>query len=157
MYFSGPSSNEPERRFHHLTSHFIVRLATVTVIVCTVVDLLVLLYFSVQFHSSVPPGSGHMELRSSYINLDVLYSKGNINSSQHGPIVNHPLSVVQVSLTEPRKVLPTYHAGFSMQKFGPIPLVERRLLVTPQVSFNWLIRTSQLTSVTMEDFDCHTI
>ncbi|KAF8549285.1 hypothetical protein OG21DRAFT_612143 [Imleria badia] len=102
--------------------------------VCTVVDLLVLLCFSVQFRPFVPPDAVHAELHSSYINLDVLYSKGTINSSHHAPIVNHAFSFVQVSLTDPDKVLPTYHTAFSEQQFGPVPLVERRLLVTPQIS-----------------------
>ena len=107
-----------------------------TVIVCTIVDLAVLLCFSVRFRPPVPADAVHTELRSSYINLDVLYSKGIVNSSHHAPIVNHAFSFAQVSLTDPDKVLPTYHTGFFERRFGPVPLVERRLLVTPQASFH---------------------
>jgi len=131
VYIPQADSNE---RWLRLNSR-ITQLVTVTVVICTIVDLLVLLFFTVR---SLPPGvlSGvkPTEFRSSYINLDILYSKGNISSSQHGPIVNHALSFVQVSLTEPEKIIPTYHTGSSMEKFGFVPFIERRLLVTPEIS-----------------------
>jgi hypothetical protein len=98
------------------------------------VDLLVLLYLSIRLLPSVPPDAVHTELRTSYINLDVLYSKGIVNSSYHAPIVNHAFSFVQVSLKDPKKVLPTYHTRFFERRFGPVPLLESRFLVTPGIS-----------------------
>ena len=99
-------------------------------------DLLVLLYLSIRLLPSVPPDAVHTELRTSYINLDVLYSKGIVNSSYHAPIVNHAFSFVQVSLKDPKKVLPTYHTRFFERRFGPVPLLESRFLVTPEVCFH---------------------
>ncbi|KAJ7914874.1 hypothetical protein B0H13DRAFT_2001459 [Mycena leptocephala] len=114
----------------------LVRIATIIIVLCTVIDMLLLLYLGIQHHSA-NRRAGHeeedLEIRSPYVNLAELYSQTSLKSSKHDPIINHARAFVQISSTEPHKVFPPYGLMRPIAD-GMVPEYQRRLLVTPTIS-----------------------
>ncbi|KAJ6577327.1 hypothetical protein B0H19DRAFT_932476 [Mycena capillaripes] len=111
----------------------LVRIATIIIVLCTVVDMLLLLYLGVRHVANQRPGHDEqedLEIRSPYVNLAELYSQTGMKSSKHSPIVNHARFFSQVSSTEPHKVFPPYGLMRPIAD-GMVPEYQRRLLVTP--------------------------
>lgn len=125
---SAASNNRLER---------LVRIAVIIIALCTIVDVLLVLSLGIQYYKSraISPDDDweNLELRSSYVNLDQLYSQSNFKSSKHAPIINHARAFVQISSTEPDKVFPPYRNLIQLDD-GFVPPNERRLLMTPQTS-----------------------
>ncbi|KAK7032901.1 hypothetical protein R3P38DRAFT_2919606 [Favolaschia claudopus] len=115
----------------------LVRLATLIILLCTVIDLLLIVYLGVQQHSvrNKVPGAedDDLEIRSPYVNLAELYAQTPLKSSKHDPIVNHARAFVQISATEPHKVFPPYGLMRPIAD-GMVPEYQRHLLVTPTMS-----------------------
>jgi len=119
-------------KFYHL-----MRWAIFVIVVCTVIDTLLLLHLGVQqtrTKLSWSDTTDTMEFRSPYVNLDFLYRNTSLRSSQHGPIVNHAHSIGLVSATEPQKVFRQNDTGWINPNYGFIPLENRRILVTSEIS-----------------------
>jgi len=113
----------------------LIRIATIIIVLCTVIDMLLLLYLGVRHFANQRPGHDEqedleMEIRSPYVNLAELYSQTSMKSSKHDPIVNHARQFIQISSTEPHKVFPPYGLMRPIAD-GMVPEYQRRLLVTP--------------------------
>ncbi|KAJ7844411.1 hypothetical protein B0H14DRAFT_997040 [Mycena olivaceomarginata] len=115
----------------------LVRVATTIIVLCTVIDMLLLLYLGVHQHSANKTAGSEdhddLEIRSPYVNLASLYSQTSLQSSKHDPIVNHARAFVQISSTEPHKVFPPYGL-MRPTGDGMVPEYQRHLLVTPTIS-----------------------
>ncbi|KAJ7746598.1 hypothetical protein B0H16DRAFT_1726322 [Mycena metata] len=114
----------------------LVRIATIVIALCTVIDMLLILYLGVQQHSAKQKAAhaeDELEIRSPYVNLAELYSQTPLKSSKHNPIVNHARAFVQISSTEPNKVFPPYGLMRPIAD-GMVPEYQRHLLVTPTIS-----------------------
>ncbi|KAH7918120.1 hypothetical protein BV22DRAFT_1025126 [Leucogyrophana mollusca] len=124
--------NSPSQSF---SAHFVTRWAIIVIAMCTVLDLVLVLCVGIQYARSTiwSKPDEPLQIRSSYVNLDVLYANTNISASRHGPIMSHARAFAQVSSAEPDRVYPSY-SGREIRKEGILPLYERRLLVTPEIS-----------------------
>ncbi|KAJ7510320.1 hypothetical protein B0H11DRAFT_2216129 [Mycena galericulata] len=117
----------------------LVRVATIIIVCCTVIDMLLLLYLQVriQHHSAEQMAAEaeptDLEIRSPYVNLAELYSQTPLQSSKHDPIVNHARAFVQISSTEPNRIFPPYGLMRPVAD-GMVPEYQRHLLVTPTIS-----------------------
>jgi hypothetical protein len=80
----------------------------VVISVCSVIDVLVLVYFvsqpAFQYHISVDD----MPVRSTYINLENLYLKKHHNTTKIEPIVNLPKVLQVVDSSQPSQVFPQW-------------------------------------------------
>lgn len=142
IVFAATNSSDASNRLERL-----VRIAVIIIALCTVVDVLLVLSLGIRYYSTSHTASSddywdNLEMRSSYVNLDQLYSKPTMKSSKHGPIINHARAFVQISSTEPDRVFPPYRKLIQLDD-GFVPPNERRLLMTPQVSR----RNSRINSV----------
>jgi hypothetical protein len=115
----------------------LVRIATCIIVLCTVIDMLLLLYLGVQQHSAHRPvgrdEQEDLEIRSPYVNLAELYSQTSLKSSKHDPLVNHARAFIQISSTEPHKIFPPYGLMRPIAD-GMVPEYQRHLVVTPTIS-----------------------
>jgi len=116
----------------------LVRMATIIIVICTVIDMFLVLYLGIIQHRSANQRAGYDEqedlvIRSPYVNLAELYSQTGLKSSKHPPIVNHARAFVQISSREPHKVFPPYGLMRPIAD-GMVPEYQRRLLVTPTIS-----------------------
>ncbi|KAJ7220016.1 hypothetical protein GGX14DRAFT_585061 [Mycena pura] len=114
----------------------LVRIATVIIVCCTVIDMILILYLGIQRQTTgtnARPNEDDLEIRSPYVNLAELYSQTPLESSKHDPIVNHARAFVQISSTEPNRIFPPYGLMRPIAD-GMVPEYERRLLATPTIS-----------------------
>ncbi|KAF8207226.1 hypothetical protein K438DRAFT_1815919, partial [Mycena galopus ATCC 62051] len=115
----------------------LVRIATCIIVLCTVIDMLLLLYLGVQQHSAHRPvgrdEQEDLEIQSPYVNLAELYSQTSLKSSKHDPLVNHARAFIQISSTEPHKIFPPYGLMRPIAD-GMVPEYQRHLVVTPTIS-----------------------
>jgi len=113
----------------------LVRIATIVIVSCTVIDMLLILYLQVgiQHNSGAQAEPTDLEIRSPYVNLAELYSQTSQKSSKHDPIVNHARAFVQISSTEPHEIFPPYGLMRPVAD-GMVPEYQRHLLVTPTIS-----------------------
>ena len=123
-------------------SQRLIRWSILFIITCTAIDAMALAYLALlSVQNALSSRSGYcapeeadLELRSSYINFDRLYSEGStLRPAPHAPIVNHVLAVAHVSQARPHAVV-TRNPGGGMTINGYVPLDARRLWVTDDVS-----------------------
>ena len=123
-------------------SQRLIRWSILFIIACTVIDAMALAYLALlSVQNALSSRSGYcaseeadLELRSSYINFDRLYSEGStLRPTPHAPIVNHVLAVAHVSQARPHAVVTRNPRG-GMTINGYVPLDARRLWVTDDVS-----------------------
>ncbi|KAH8980502.1 hypothetical protein EDB86DRAFT_557654 [Lactarius hatsudake] len=90
-------------------SQRLIRWSLLFIVICTVIDAMVLAYISLlSAKNALSPQSNDcaaavpeeepLELRSSYINFDLIYGEGStLRPASHAPIVNHVLALAHVS------------------------------------------------------------
>ncbi|KAA1474023.1 hypothetical protein DENSPDRAFT_860145 [Dentipellis sp. KUC8613] len=111
----------------------IIRLATLIIVTCTIVDTLLVLQLGIRyFKASAPLDVDSLEFRSPYIGFDNLY-RNKSRSTQSGPIFNLGRALWQVSSAEPNKVFPQWPDSW-MSPDGLVPLDDRRVLVNEKTS-----------------------
>lgn len=112
------------------------------IVAFTVIDAVALAYLALisafSFRSgdcaAAAPEDAQPELRSSYVNFDLLYGEGStLRPAPHAPIVNHVLALAHVSRARAHAVV-TRNPGGGMTINGYVPLDARRLWVTDDVS-----------------------
>ncbi|KAH7912744.1 hypothetical protein BJ138DRAFT_1112041 [Hygrophoropsis aurantiaca] len=131
-----PGTPRESKSSDSFTTHFVTRWAIMIIAICTVFDLVLVSCVGVQYVRSTFWSQPHepLEMRSSYVNLDVLYSNPTVNkTSRHGPITSHARAFAQVSSAQPDRVYPSY-VGREIRKEGVLPLYERHLMVTPEIA-----------------------
>lgn len=79
-----------------------------------------------------------LESRRPYIGFDSIYSNRSFLTTTYPPIHNQPRVLAPVYANEPDKVAPVW-ANRHLTADGYVPIAERRLFVTPEVSsFRWM-------------------
>ncbi|KAF7316951.1 hypothetical protein HMN09_00429400 [Mycena chlorophos] len=118
----------------------LVRIATLIIALCTLVDIILVAYLGLHRHFVVSPAAADsvvdaddLEIRSPYINLEQLYAEKPFLKPNLAPLVNHARAFVQIDRTQPDKVFPPYGLMRPLS-VGMIPEFERRLLLTETVS-----------------------
>ncbi|TFY66320.1 hypothetical protein EVG20_g4769 [Dentipellis fragilis] len=123
---TGVPSNGPAYR--------IIRLATLIIVVCTVIDSLLFLQLGLRYwKASTPVDPDSLELRNPYIGFDDLY-RNKSRTSPHGPIFNLGRALMQVSSAEPNKVFPQWPDSW-MSPDGLVPMGDRHLLISTIAQF----------------------
>ncbi|KAJ7052541.1 hypothetical protein C8F01DRAFT_570245 [Mycena amicta] len=109
----------------------LVRIATLVIVLCAVVDVVLVLYVGLQNRAgSATWQSDDLEIRSPYVHLAELYAQKQLKSSEDEPIINHARAFVQIDANQPDKIFPSYGAS----RNGMIPEYERRLVATETMS-----------------------
>ncbi|KAI0067446.1 hypothetical protein BV25DRAFT_1819784 [Artomyces pyxidatus] len=117
----------------------IIRYSTSIILACTLVDALAFLYLAYLYaqHALMPSADAPLELRSTYIGFDKLYSNGDSppRTSPHAPIINLPRAISRVSSAEPSTVFDAvqWHDS-SITVNGVVPDNVRTFQVSPEIS-----------------------
>nr|GAT49487.1 predicted protein [Mycena chlorophos] len=115
------------------------RTATLVVVLCTVVDLILVLYLGLHQRGLVAPtppsvvSEEDLEVQMPYINLAQLYAEKPHLKTNIAPIVTHSRAFVQIDQAHPDKVLPPY-APLRPLSEGLVPEYDRRLILTDTIS-----------------------
>lgn len=109
--------------------------ATVFLYVCSAANLSVGLLIVARLYSgsSLIHDVHQLESRSPYIGFDSIYSNRSFLKTTYPPIHNQPRVLAPVYANEPDKVAPIW-ANRHLTVDGYVPIAERRLFVTPEVS-----------------------
>lgn len=129
---TGHNDTQPKLSVETTALYRVLRWAVVVIVLCSIVDFLLLVYLGLRYTQNIGSTSDAMETRSSYINFDLLYSNASVQRPRHDPIVNHGRDFVQVSSIEPHRAYPLY-GDLVMTEIGPVPPLNRHLLVTSQI------------------------
>nr|GAT52880.1 predicted protein [Mycena chlorophos] len=127
----------PNERYSKLD--LLGRTATLVVVLCTVLDLILVLYLGLHQHGLVTPtppsvvSDEDLEVQMPYINLAQLYAEKPHLKTNIGPIVTHSRAFVQIDQAYPDKVSPPY-APLRPLSEGLVPEYDRRLILTDTIS-----------------------
>ncbi|KAE9400826.1 hypothetical protein BT96DRAFT_1018634 [Gymnopus androsaceus JB14] len=114
-----------------VTSRFIYW-AIVVVTLCTIFDAALIFFVTYRYALSASPPSP-LERPSTYINFENLYRNGTRPKTKHGAITSLTKVQTQTSRVEPERVLPHSNEMW-MTYYGSVPIGDRRLKVTGQIS-----------------------
>ncbi|KAJ7119454.1 hypothetical protein C8R44DRAFT_877882 [Mycena epipterygia] len=117
----------------------------VVISVCSMIDVLALVYFAVQTSFHYPVVVSDMPIRSTYIHLEDLYLRKHHKSTEIEPIINLPQVLQVVDLSQPAQVFPQWAETWATPH-GIVPVNDRRFLATNTVSILILRRGRLLTS-----------
>ncbi|KAJ6602436.1 hypothetical protein DFH09DRAFT_899664 [Mycena vulgaris] len=105
----------------------------IVISVCSMVDVLALVYFAARTSFQYPGTVTDMPIRSSYIHLEDLYLKKHYQSSKIEPIINLPKVLQVVDSSQPNQVIPQWAETWATPH-GIVPVNDRRFRITNTVS-----------------------
>ncbi|KDR69098.1 hypothetical protein GALMADRAFT_215387 [Galerina marginata CBS 339.88] len=104
--------------------------------ICTLVDVALIgsiAWRNAQQGDTKISSIDNLKIGNPYINLEALYREANISVPRYDPVINVGQGLVQVSLTDPHKVIPEYTETGNLS-IGHIARFRRHLIATPTIS-----------------------